>query len=189
MGFEIAEQLDWALPDVIVYPTGGGTGLVGMWKAFEELEKIGWISPKRPRMVSVQAKGCAPIVKAFQEGKKCVDAWEKASTIAAGLRVPKPLADFLILKALRESKGHAVAVNDNVIRQSIKEIAQEEGIFPCPEGAATVAGIKSLLDQKLVDHDEKIVLFNTGSGLKYLELFPLDLQTLNHKEQIDFNSL
>lgn len=189
MGLEIAEQFEWTLPDVIVYPTGGGTGLVGMWKAFKELEEMGWVSPEKPRMVSVQAKGCAPIVKAFQEGKERADFWEGASTIAAGLRVPKSLADFLVLRALRESRGHAVAVSDDEILDSVKEMAREEGIFPCPEGAATLAGVKSLLNQGLVDPDEKIVLFNTGSGLKYLELFPLDLPILNPREEIDFKRL
>ena len=189
MGLEIAEQFEWTLPDVIIYPTGGGTGLVGMWKAFEELEEMGWVSPKKPRMISVQAKGCAPIVKAFQEGKERTEFWEEASTIAAGLRVPKSLADFLVLRALRESKGHALAVSDAEILESVKEMAREEGIFPCPEGAATLAGVKNLLNQGLVDPDEKIVLFNTGSGLKYLELFPLDLPILNPREEIDFKKL
>jgi threonine synthase len=186
MGLEIAEQFDWTLPDAIVYPTGGGTGLVGMWKAFKELGEMGWVSSEKPKMVSVQAKGCAPIVKAFHEKKERSDFWEEASTIAAGLRVPKSLADFLVLRTLRESRGCAVAVSDSEILESVKEMAREEGIFPCPEGAATLAGVKSLLNQGLVDPDEKIVLFNTGSGLKYLELFPLDLPILNPRDEIDF---
>ena len=150
---------------------------------------MGWITPNRPRMISVQAIGCAPIVKAFLEGKERADEWEGASTIAAGLRVPHTLADFLILRTLRESGGYAVGVDDDEIRESVKEMARREGIFPCPEGAATFAGIKKLKDQGLVDRDEKIVLFNTGSGLKYSELFRLDLPILNPEEEIDFDGL
>jgi threonine synthase len=171
MGFELAEQMGWKLPDVILYPTGGGTGLIGMWKAFDELEAIGWIrDTKRPRMVSVQTTGCAPIVKAFQEGKEESEFWENAYTIAAGLRVPKALGDFLILRAIRESGGTAVAVSDEEILSAIGELAESEGIFACPEGAATVAGLKRLLENGLVSPEENIVLFNTGSGLKYPEI-------------------
>jgi len=171
MGFELAEQMDWELPDVILYPTGGGTGLIGMWKAFHELEAIGWLkNTKRPRMVSVQADGCAPIVKTFEEGKEEAPFWENANTMAAGLRVPKALGDFLILRAIRESGGVAIAVSDEEILSAISELAESEGIFACPEGAATVAGLRKLLKAGLVSPDERVVLFNTGSGLKYPEI-------------------
>ncbi len=171
MGFELAEQMGWKLPDVILYPTGGGTGLIGMWKAFDELEAIGWLQDtKRPRMVSVQAIGCAPIVKAFEEGKEEAEFWENAHTMAAGLRVPKALGDFLILRAIRESGGTAVAVTDEEILSAVGELAESEGIFACPEGAATVAGLRKLLENGLVSPDESVILFNTGSGLKYPEI-------------------
>ncbi len=168
MGLELAEAFDWELPDVIVYPTGGGTGLVGMWKAFAELEALGWIGPKRPRMVSVQAEGCAPVVRAFQRGDERVEAWQNAQTIAAGLRVPAVFADRSILRALRESRGNAVAVSDAEILEAQRRLAQGEGIFAAPEGAATLAGLGKLRAQGWVRSDERIVLFNTGSGLKYL---------------------
>ena len=179
MGLEVAEQFDWTLPDVIIYPTGGGTGLIGMWKAFEELEELGWIEGPRPRMVSVQPSGCAPIVKAFKEGAEESEVWEGASTIASGLRVPKALGDFLILRAIRESGGTAVAVSDEEILGAVRLMAREEGIFPCPEGAATLAGLKRLLEEGTVDKDDRVVLFNTGSGLKYTELFTLRLPVLD----------
>ena len=172
MGYELAEAFNWQLPDVIVYPTGGGTGLVGMWKAFAELEALGWLgadATKRPRMVSVQAEGCAPVVKAFQEGAKSCDFWPNAQTIAAGLRVPKSFADHLILHDIDESKGTAVMVSDASILEAQKELASLEGIFAAPEGAATLAALKELIDQGWVQPEERIVLFNTGSGLKYLD--------------------
>ncbi|MFQ6039289.1 MAG: threonine synthase [Candidatus Poribacteria bacterium] len=162
MGLELAEQLGWRLPDVIIYPTGGGTGIVGMWKAFDELEQLGWIDAKRPRMVSVQSTGCAPIVRAFHEGKSEAEFWENASTIAAGLRVPKAIGDFLILNALRQSFGTAVAVSDDEILDAMSELASREGILSCPEGAATVAGLKTLLDKQMIEPDEEMALFNTG---------------------------
>jgi threonine synthase len=168
MGLELAEAFDWNLPDVILYPTGGGTGLAGMWKAFSELETLGWIGSKRPRMVSVQAAGCAPVVKAFQSGSDRAEMWPKASTLASGLRVPLPFADRLILRALRESGGTAVSVTDEEILSSQQELAHKEGIFAAPEGAATLAGLKHLIAENWVGQDETIVLFNTGSGLKYL---------------------
>lgn len=168
MGLEVAEQLHWQLPDVIVYPTGGGTGLVGMWKVFQEMEQLGWIGPKRPRMVSVQASGCAPIVKAFQQGSERAEPWKNAETLAAGLRVPGPFADRLILRALRESRGTAVAVSDAEILEAQKELAQTEGLLAAPEGAATWAALKQLGQSGWVSPDERVVLFNTGSGLKYL---------------------
>jgi threonine synthase len=168
MGFELAEAFNWQMPDVIVYPTGGGTGLVGMWKAFAELESMGWIGRKRPRMVSIQAEGCAPIVRAFKTGSQRVEPWQNAHTIASGLRVPAVFADRLILRALHESKGTALAVSDAEIIQAQKEIAQLEGIFAAPEGAACWAGLQRLLNIGWVQPNEKIVLYNTGSGLKYL---------------------
>jgi threonine synthase len=170
MGFEIAEQLSWDLPDVIVYPTGGGTGIVGMWKAFEELERIGLIGSKRPRFVSVQSSGCAPVVKAFKDGREDCEFWDGANTVAAGLRVPKPYGDYLILKAIRESHGTAVAVSDAELLHAMKELAQTEGIWTCPEGAATFACLQKLRDEGFCDRDERILLYNTGSGVLYPEL-------------------
>ena len=168
MGFELAEGFGWSLPDVILYPTGGGTGLVGMWKAFAEMETLGWIDSRRPRMVSVQADGCAPVVKAFQSGAERCEVWQNASTIASGLRVPSVFADRLILQALRESQGTALTVTDAEILAAQKELGAAEGIFAAPEGAATLAALKHLLAQKWIKSDEKVVLFNTGSGLKYV---------------------
>ena len=170
MGYELAEQMDWRLPDVVIYPTGGGTGLIGMWKGFQELQALGWIDGRRPRMVSVQAAGCAPIVKAFREGRGEAEPWPRAQTIASGLRVPKALGDFLILGVLRESQGTAVAVGDDEILSAMRLMARLEGVFPCPEGAATLAGLRRLVDEGWVDADERIVLFNTGTGLKYTHL-------------------
>jgi threonine synthase len=170
MGYELAEAFDWTLPDVIVYPTGGGTGLVGMWKAFAELEALGWLKDaKRPRMVSVQADGCAPVVKAFEKKAAFCDFWVNAHTIASGLRVPKSFADHLILQDIYDSQGTAIAVSDAAILESQKQLAGAEGIFAAPEGAATLAALKELIKQKWVQPDERIVLFNTGSGLKYLD--------------------
>lgn len=168
MGLELAEAFGWDLPDVIIYPTGGGTGLVGMWKAFSELEQMGWIGSKRPRMVSVQAEGCAPIVRAIKEKSERAAFWEGAQTIASGLRVPGAFADRLILRAIRESQGTALAVSDAEILTCQKEMASREGVFAAPEGAATLAAVKSLLADGWLGRDEKVVLFNTGTGLKYL---------------------
>ena len=170
LGLEIAEQMGWKLPDVIVYPTGGGTGLLGIWKAFEELESIGWIGSERPRMVAVQAEGCAPIVKAFEEGGESAEPWPDPSTMAAGLRVPSPVADYLILDAVRKSGGTAVTVPDQEMISCVEEIASTEGVFACPEGAATLAGLKKLLKEGSVSPDDTILLINTGSGLKYLDV-------------------
>ena len=170
MGYEIAEQMEWTLPDVIIYPTGGGTGLVGMWKAFDEMEKIGWIGPNRPRMVAVQSAGCAPIVKAFLNGEKFAQSWQDPSTIAEGLCVPTAVGDFLILNALSESNGIAIAVDEIDIRVCMNEFSQTTGIFACPEGAATLAAFKQLCSNGWIDADEKVVLFQTGSGLKYTHL-------------------
>jgi threonine synthase len=170
MGYELAETFDWTLPDVIIYPTGGGTGLVGMWKAFAELEALGWLEDtKRPRMVSVQASGCAPVVKAFEKKATFCDFWTNAHTIASGLRVPKSFADHLILRDLYDSNGIAIAVSDEAISESQKQLAHLEGIFAAPEGAATLAALKELIKQGWVQPEERIVLFNTGSGLKYLD--------------------
>ncbi len=170
MGYELAEQFDWELPDVIVYPTGGGTGIVGMWKAFDEMEEMGWIGDKHPKMVCVQSEGCAPIVRAFQEGVNHATPWENPSTIAAGIRVPAAIGDYLILEAIRESGGTALTVSDSEMMESLKEIASLEGIFTCPEGAATLAGLEKLLADDILSPDETIVLMNTGSGLKYMDV-------------------
>jgi threonine synthase len=169
MGLEIAEAFEWDLPEVIVYPTGGGTGLVGMWKAFEELEALGWIDERRPRLIAVQAAGCAPVVQAYESGADRMEAWEGAATRAAGLRVPRPYADRLILRALRETKGLAVRVTEQAIDVAERDLARQEGILACPEGAATLAGLRELVVRGEVGPDDRVVLFNTGSGLKYLQ--------------------
>ena len=170
MGYELAESFQWDLPDVIVYPTGGGTGLVGMWKAFEELETLGWLeNVKRPRMVSVQADGCAPVVKAFQAKAAFCDFWTNAHTIASGLRVPKSFADQLMLQDIYQSDGIAIAVSDEAILEAQRHLARMEGIFAAPEGAATLAALQELIRQNWLHPQERIVLFNTGSGLKYLD--------------------
>lgn len=170
MGYEIAEQLNWNLPDVIIYPTGGGTGLIGMWKAFQEMEELGWIGSKRPRMVSVQASGCAPIVRAFDAGQKSAEPWENAQTIASGLRVPAAVADFLMLRALRESSGTALSVSDDAMLAEIPRVGRTEGIFFCPEGAACVAALRRLAENRWIKPGEEVVIFNTASGLKYLDV-------------------
>ena len=170
MGYEIAEQLSWELPDVIIYPTGGGTGIVGMWKAFEEMELLGWIGSKRPRMFAVQSDGCAPIVKAFIEGKEFADMWEDASTMASGIRVPAAIGDYLILQALKDSNGGALTVSDDEIIKMMSIVASLEGMFVCPEGAATAVALDKLLIDGLVKDYEKVLLLNTGSGLKYLDV-------------------
>ena len=162
MGFELAEQCGWELPDVIIYPTGGGTGIVGMWKGFEELEAIGWINKKRPKFISVQSSGCAPIVKAWLDGKPDAEPWKNADTIASGLRVPQAIGDFLILNAIRKSKGAAISVSDEEIVDAMKLLPSSEGLLTCPEGAATVAALKPLLTNGFIKPSEKIVLFNTG---------------------------
>ena len=167
MGLELAEQLGWQVPDVILYPTGGGTGLIGMWKACAELEAIGWLDSKRPRMVAVQASGCAPIVKAFDEGARHAEPWVDAHTLAAGIRVPAAIGDFLILDAIRESGGFAVAVEDDIILEAQQECARKEGLLLCPEGAATLAAYKQELASGRIGRDEQAVLFNCATGLKY----------------------
>jgi len=168
MGYELAEDLDWELPDALIYPTGGGTGLIGMWKAFSEMERLGWIGSKRPRMIAVQAAGCAPIPKAFAEGRPVAQKWENAATYASGLRVPKPFADFLILAIVRESGGDAIAVSDADMRAAEEEIGEAEGLFVCPEGAATWAAAKNLASAGRLDPRSRVVLFNTGTGFKYV---------------------
>jgi threonine synthase len=171
LGYELAEQLRWELPDVIIYPTGGGTGLIGMWKAFEEMEQMGWIGPERPRMVTVQASGCAPIVRAFEEGKRFAAEFPDADTVASGLRVPKAIGDFLILDAIRASKGTALSVTDEELINATGEIGAAEGLFCAPEGAACLPALRKLLATGEVQKNERIVLFNTGTGVKYLEAF------------------
>jgi threonine synthase len=171
MGYELAEQMNWQLPDAVLYPTGGGVGLIGMWKAFEEMEALGWIAGKRPKMIAVQAEGCAPVVKAFESGAAQTEFWHDASTLAAGLRVPKPLADFLILDTLRSSGGTAVAVSDREILDAGLELAACEGIFTAPEGAACVAALRRLLGSGFLAAGERIVIYNTGAGMKYLEAY------------------
>jgi len=171
LGYELAEQCNWQLPDVIVYPTGGGTGLIGMWKAFDEMEMLGWIGKKRPRMFAVQATGCAPIVRAFEAGEKTAAEFSDAHTIASGLRVPKAIGDFLILNILRQSKGGAVAVDDEEMIRVARDVGSKEGLFVCPEGAACFAAFKSLHRAGKVGSGEQVVIFNTGSGIKYLECY------------------
>ena len=174
MGFELAEQLGWRLPDVIVYPTGGGVGLIGMWKAFDELRAIGWIDQKRPRFVAVQAEGCAPIVRAFVDGRDESDPWPDPRTFAAGIRVPKALGDFIVLKALRESDGIAIAVSEREIAQSMQAAGSAEGMLVCPEGGAAIAGTAKLRRDGWIREDEEVVVFNTGTGLKYAEFLQGD---------------
>ncbi len=168
MGYELAEDFGWKLPDAVLYPTGGGTGLIGMWKAFEEMEEMGWIGPARPKMFAVQAEGCAPIPKAFAEGKSVSEKFPNARTYASGLRVPKPFADYLILRYVRDSAGAAVAVTDDEMRSACDEIGAAEGLFVAPEGGAVWAAAKNLKASGLLDPASRIVLFNTGSGFKYL---------------------
>jgi threonine synthase len=171
MGYELAEQFDWNLPDVILYPTGGGTGLIGMWKAFDEMQQMGWIDSKRPRMVTVQSIGCAPIVKAFHEGDTFAAEFSNAATVASGLRVPKAIGDFLIIDALHKSGGTAIAVTDEELIAAVKEIGAAEGLFCAPEGAACLPALRMMIDQNLVKEAERVVIFNTGAGVKYLEAF------------------
>src|SRR5919109_3000133 len=170
MGYEVAEQLNWNLPDVIIYPTGGGTGLIGMWKAFEELAELGLIGSKSPRMVSVQASGCAPIVRAFNQGKETADRWANAKTVASGLRVPQAVADFLMLRAIRASNGTALSVSDEDMLAEIPRVGQAEGIFFCPEGAACVVALRRLVKCQWIRPTDEVLIFNTASGLKYLDV-------------------
>ena len=169
MGLELAEQLGWRLPDAVFYPTGGGVGLIGMWKAFDELEQLGWIGSKRPKMIAVQAAGCAPIVRAWAAGDSESQYWENAATVASGLRVPKALGDFLVLAAVRESGGTAIAVEDQDTLQAGRHLAESEGMFVAPEGAACVAAAQRLLREGFLDPDDELVIYSTGTGLKYLD--------------------
>jgi threonine synthase len=171
MGYELAEQLYWQLPDAIFYPTGGGVGIIGMWKAFAEMEALGWIGPRRPKMIAVQVEGCQPVVRAFQQGAERSEFWENASTIASGLRVPKPLGDFLILEAVRASAGTAIAVSDDELLDAGLLLASTEGLFIAPEGAACVAALEKLLASGFLSPNERIVIYNTGAGVKYLEAY------------------
>jgi threonine synthase len=187
MGLELAEQLGWQVPDVIFYPTGGGTGLIGMWKAFAELEAIGFIGSKRPRMVAVQAAGCAPMVRAYEDGVEHAPRWENAQTIASGIRVPQAVGDFLILRAVRESKGFAIAVPDDAISAALDEVARAEGFLMCPEGAATYAAYQQSLADGRVKKTEQVVLFNCATGLKYP--LPRIHHALDRHKPIDFAAL
>jgi threonine synthase len=171
MGYEVAEQMDWELPDAILYPTGGGVGMIGMWKAFQEMERMGWIGSRRPKMIAVQAEGCQPIVQAFEENEPRSRFWDDASTLASGLRVPKPIGDFLILEAVRKSGGTAIAVSDAEMLDAGVMLASEEGVYAAPEGAACVAALPQLLDSGLLKSTDRIVLYNTGTGLKYAEAY------------------
>ena len=187
MGLELAEQFKWELPDVIFYPTGGGTGLIGMWKAFEELEAIGWIGKKRPKMIAVQADGCAPIVKAFQEGKEHAPVWENATTAAAGIRVPVAVGDFLILRAVRESGGFAVSVSEEDIFETRDDSAKRDGVLLCPEGAATLAAYELALKDGLVKKTETAILYNCATGLKYP--MPTATKKLNRHDAINYEAM
>jgi threonine synthase len=171
MGYEVAEQMGWELPDVIFYPTGGGVGIIGMWKAFEEMEALGWIGRKRPKMIAVQVEGCQPVVRAYERGEQRSQFWDNAHTVASGLRVPKPLGDFLILEAVRNSGGTAIAVSDAELIDAGIQLASDEGMFVAPEGAACVAALEKLLANGFLKKSERIVIYNTGAGLKYLEAY------------------
>jgi threonine synthase len=173
MGYELAEQLGWSLPDVILYPTGGGTGIVGMWKAFDEMQRLGWIDGRRPKMISVQAAGCAPIVRALDAGARHAEPWGDARTVASGLRVPAAIGDYLVLDAIRASGGTALAVSDEAMVADLQALARDEGLSAAPEGAATLAALRLLLERGVVRRDDRIVLFNTGAAWKYAELLPV----------------
>jgi len=170
MGYEIVEQLDYEVPDVIIYPTGGGTGIVGIWKALDEMEQLGWIGSERPRMICVQAEGCSPLVDAYKAGKEFAEPFKNPSTLAAGMRVPAAVGDFLVIRAVRESGGTALTVTDDEMVQSVRDMSEYEGIFPAPEGGATLSALRHLLESGEVAHDERVVLLNTGSALKYLDV-------------------
>lgn len=187
MGLELAEQFGWELPDVILYPTGGGTGLIGMWKAFQELQQMGWVTGKLPRMIAVQAEGCAPMVKAFEENQQHAEVWENASTVAAGIRVPAAVGDFLILRAVRESNGFACAVSDDSIMHAQKEAAQKTGVLLCPEGAATLAAYQQEIASGRIDKQESAVLFNCATGLKYP--MPEASRSLDRHAPIDWEAM
>ncbi len=183
MGYEVAEQFGWKLPDAIFYPAGGGVGMIGMWKAFDEMETLGWIGPQRPKMIAVQAEGCAPVVRAFEQGKDRSEFWENAFTIASGLRVPKPLGDFLILEAVRKSGGTAIAISDSDSLDGGVNLATDEGIFAAPEGGACIAALQKLLASGFLKPQERIVIYNTGAGLKYLEAYSTRFPRVTASEQ------
>ena len=188
MGLELAEQLGWTLPDVIVYPTGGGTGLIGMWKAFAELRQLGWLkSDRMPRMVAVQSDGCAPIPRAFDAGERFASPWENATTCASGLRVPAAVGDFMILDAVREIGGWAVAVEESRIADAMRRAIASEGIALCPESAACVLGIEKLVARGCISRNDRVVLFNTGAANKYIEIIPLKLPTIENARDVDYN--
>ncbi len=184
MGFEIAEQLGWAMPDVILYPTGGGVGLIGIYKALQELKEIGWLAGKLPRLVAVQAEGCAPIVKAWEEKKERSEFWEQSTTVAFGINVPKALGDFLVLRALYETDGMAIAISDQELLEEQKHIAEREGTFVCPEGAATFAAAKRLAAEGWIGSDESVVVLNTGAGIKYPDTAQIEVPLLEIGESI-----
>ncbi|MGI8550920.1 MAG: threonine synthase [Dehalococcoidia bacterium] len=185
MGFELAEQFDWRPPEVILYPAGGGVGLIGIWKAFDELRTIGWMQEEiRPRLFAVQAEGCMPIVQAYQEGKPESAFWQNANTVASGIRVPKALGDFLVLQAIRETNGGAVAVSDGELEQAVRTLAAEEGMLICPEGGAIYAGARKLLQQGVIHPDERVLLLNTGAGIKYPDILNPELQVLDPGAEI-----
>jgi len=185
MGYELAEQFNWELPDAVLYPCGGGVGLIGMWKAFDELRQLGWIGGKRPKMICVQAEGCDPITLAFKRNAQASEFYQNAHTLASGLRVPKALGDFLVLRAIRESGGTAISISDQDMLDGGLSLAEREGIFPAPEGGACVSAVKSLLGNEFLRPDERIVIYNTGSGMKYLEAystrFPRTVSTMQDK--------
>lgn len=185
MGMEILEQFNWDPPDYIFYPTGGGVGIIGIWKAIREMEQIGWITGKKnPKMIAVQAEGCAPIVQAYEEGKNYAEPWENPQTLAAGIRVPKALGDFLVLQAVRESGGTALAVSDGEIKLAMEKTARSEGMFICPEGAANVAALEKLLQQNVIQPGERVLLLNTGAGMKYSGVFAYDFPVLDKSDSI-----
>ena len=185
MGFELAEQMEWTLPDAIFYPTGGGTGLIGMWKAFAELKELGWLTGKLPKMIAIQSAGCAPIVNAFNQGLDHAPLWDNAQTVASGIRVPVAIGDFLILDAIRQSNGSALAVEDEHIINTRDIISKEDGLLLCPEGAATAAGYQIALEKKIINKDEKVALFNCASGLKYP--MPDSNQTIDKNSVIKYS--
>jgi len=186
MGYEVAEQFEWQLPDAILYPCGGGVGLIGMWKAFAELEELGWIGAKRPKMVAVQAKGCEPITRAFEQNSEASEFWKDAHTVASGLRVPKALGDFLVLRAIRESGGTAISISDEEMLDAALLMARCEGVFAAPEGGACVAATKRLIESGFLKPEEQIVIYNTGSGLKYLEAYSTRFrrQTISEQDKL-----
>ena len=190
MGLELAEQFDWKLPDVIVYPTGGGTGLIGMWKAFQELTELGWLeSDTMPRMISVQSDGCAPIVRAYENGERFAAPWENAATCASGLRVPAAVGDFMILDAVRESGGCAVAAPENRILDAMRHATAREGISVCPETAACILAVEIMVSDDRINRDDRVLVFNTGSATKYVETVSLDLPVIAEPENFDYQSI